>query len=52
MTNPDLSGTSIKTTMTKDNELRHTFKNDIQTISRSGGKNLGVKLKIEVPLVS
>ena len=32
MTNPDLSGTSIKTTMTKDNELRYTFKNDIQTI--------------------
>lgn len=32
MTDFDISGTSIKTTLTKDNELRYTFKNDIQTI--------------------
>lgn len=32
MTDFDISGTSIKTTLTKDNELRYVFKNDIQTI--------------------
>ena len=32
MTDFDISGTSIKTTLTKDNELRYVFKNDIRTI--------------------
>jgi len=32
MTDFDISGTSIKTTLTKDNELRYTFNNEIQTI--------------------
>lgn len=32
MTDFDISGTSIKTTLTKDNELRYVFKNDIYTI--------------------
>ena len=32
MTDFDVSGTSIKTTLTKDNELRYVFKNDIQII--------------------
>jgi hypothetical protein len=32
MTDFDISGTSIKTTLTKDNELRYTFRNNIRTI--------------------
>ena len=32
MTDFDISGTSIKTTLTKDNELRYVFKNEIKTI--------------------
>lgn len=32
MTDFDISGTSIKTTLTKDNELRYTFRNHIRTI--------------------
>ena len=32
MTDYDISGASIKTTLTKDNELRYVFKNDIKTI--------------------
>ena len=32
MTDFDISGASIRTTLTKDNELRYVFDNDIQTI--------------------